>query len=472
MFLWVICLLGGCGQTSTTLDPAPNRPFREHKLSVFCSLPVDPHLFVHESQAWSREQDCDVRIERNDLSHFSGDVALVRAAELPTLVETGQFLPVPDSFRQRDHFLQWEGLLPYASGLLASWNGTTYGIPLRGEGYMLVYRLDRFKEAKLTVPQTWEEFVTVAQKLATPERPSLPRLPASAIDLETTFYQIAACYDRPALNQSESGTRAHDSSGIDRLYSFHDRLKTGESRIDTPAFRHALELLQEMQPFRGGDFATGGASLAIVSLQDIARFQAPGSPIRNQFGIAPLPGARLAYDFDTGESRPTRANEINRVPYIGADIIYGLVSRSCKEPEMAFAFLADLAHPEKSAAEIITAARWGAGPLRVAQTDERARGQWLGYDLTHDETEHLLAALKQHLAPSLVNHRFCLRTPTQDAQRQSFERIIRPAIVSPKAEGAKALEELKSAWKAIANQTSEATRRAWSRDQHGLNRQE
>ncbi|MCE9534578.1 MAG: extracellular solute-binding protein [Planctomycetes bacterium] len=468
------------------------KPYLDQHLQIAATAGFESDLLEDFGQSWADQHGAKVSSTFSPILEFRGDIAIVNAAELPAMAESGQFLPVPSSFLNREHALQWDGFLPDVSGLLASWQGATYGIPLRGEGRVMVYRKDLFEAAKLAPPRTWEDFVAAARLLAKPGQPSLPVLPSITdareavfqgganlrrfgarsfgmhTSLETEFLLIAACYDRPAVNQGEVGSRIPDEQMTDRLYSFLYRLKTAEPRINAPAFRHAFELMREMQPFRGGNFGTGHAALAIVSLRELARYQAIGSPVCGKIGVAPLPGATFTYDFDTGERVPTRSNEVNRLPYLGSDIWYGIVGRNCANPDMAFAFLADFANPEKYGAEMITAAIWGAGPTRSLHTEDRVRGLWFGYNLTPRETESLVNALKSNLATSVVNRRYCLRLPNQEAHSQAFDRIVRPALKAEKADAVKTLGEVNDAWTALWKDIPDAQRKRWVEGGHGL----
>jgi ABC-type glycerol-3-phosphate transport system substrate-binding protein len=401
-------------------------------------------------------------------------VVIVASADLPALAETGRFLPVAPAILDRDHFYQWDGLLRNYSGLLAVWNGATYGVPMLGEGYVLIYRKDRFAEAKLKPPEDWKEFVEAAKQLAISGRPSLPALPISPLGLETEFHLIASCYDRATIQQSEAGTGIPDETKSDRLYSYHYRLKTYEPRINAPAFVEAFELLRQMRPYRApatpdplSALLDGAASLAIVDLKDLARLQHdPASKIRGKLGIAKLPGARFTFDLD-GKEVKNRAPDVNRTPYLGYGSWMGLVSKTCANPDMAFEFLAGFAHPEQMGAEIITAADWGAGPLRSAQIEERARSLWIGYDLSALDTEAMISALKQSVASSIVNTRYCLRLPNRQQHLKEFDDIVRPAL-QENADGQKTLDAVAEAWKNLWNGVPDETKKAWINHNYGL----
>ncbi len=474
---WASILLtfaAGCGQSVSTIKTT-EEPYKNKSLTVCCSS-VDPDPIRQFAKEWSVLKGADIHVAAECAPAAVPDVVIVSSAELPALVETGRFLPVPPAILDRDHFYQWEGLLRNYSGLLAVWNGTAYGVPLLGEGYVMVYRKDRFAEKKLDPPVDWESFVETAEQLAKKSgRPSLPALPCSPAGLETEFHLIASCYERAAVPQIEAGTKISDEHAADRLYSYHYRLKTGEPRINTPAFVKAFELLRQMRPNRAAaksdplmDLLDGAASLAIVSLKDLARLQHdPASQVRGKLGIAKLPGARFTYDLDGKKVEQNGIGDVNRTPYLGYGSWMALVSKTCANPDTAFEFLAGFAHPEQMGAEIITAAKWGAGPLRSVQVEERARPLWFGYDLTAEDTEAMISALKQYVSSSIVNTRYRLRLPNQQQHLDAFDRIVRPALLADSADGQKTLDDVAEAWKKIWVVRDE-TKRAWIRHNYGL----
>ena len=478
--LALFCMLAcGCEQNVTTLDPPPEQPFKNQELRISCSPEIEPiGLIEQHAREWQARQGVRTTLQREPPDRFSADVAIVTAAELPRLVESGRFLPVPDAIaRNREHPYQWDGLLPSFAGPIVSWGSIEYGLPLLGEGHVLVYRKDRLADAKLAPPGSWDEYLAAAKALGKPDRPSLPPLPKRALDLEVEFHLMAASYDRQGLSQSDAVKALGNIDDADRLLSYHYDLKSGLPRINAPAFVEALRLLGELRAFRppgefddpAAFFANGTASLAIVALRDLYRLQMPGSAVRGKFGIVPVPGSRYTLvPAKEPERVPTRGNSVNRIPYLGAGVWVGLVSKDCSDPKHAWEFLAALATPDKFGAETITAGKWGAGPFRYMHIEERGRFLWHGFDFSREDTEQLIRALKEQLQPNIVNPCYRLRLPNEKAHAQEFDTVVRAALTADKFDPQRSMDEVASRWQVLWNKVPDAPRRTWVRMCYGL----
>src|SRR5205814_4847241 len=105
---------------------------------------------------------------------------------------------------------------------------------------------------------------------------SLPPLPADDDELERRFYTIAANYAVRAVSEGEA---VED----DRLlFSFQYDSVSGEPRLATGGFVHALRLLKRMQEYRpsgtaddpAAAFGEGRAVFCLAEASRVAAFQA------------------------------------------------------------------------------------------------------------------------------------------------------------------------------------------------------
>jgi ABC-type glycerol-3-phosphate transport system substrate-binding protein len=215
----------------------------------------------------------------------------------------------------------------------------------------------------------------------------------------------------------------------DEVFSFHYDLQSGAPRIDQPGFVYALTLLQRLQPYRpAGTSATpaeafrdGRAVLCLTDASWLPVFQQKPD-LRDKFGICRMPGGGCYFDYRTGTRHPAASN---RVPYLGSSGWLALVPGTAPHAEAAFALLADLSGPERSA-QVSLEPRWGGGPLR---DDQLNRERWDAFDLDGTRT----AALKETLQQTLLHRQMknpvlCLRIPDQAAHRAALVKEVRAAL--------------------------------------------
>ena len=118
-------------------------------------------------------------------------------------------------------------MLPSFQEKLCNWGRRPVAVPVAGDGYALVYRLDRFADEKvaaayraryqreLVPPRTWEDLKAVAEAFhAADGKPSLPPLPADPVAAIAAFHQVAACYDRQAVASDRLSVKP-GGAGID-----------------------------------------------------------------------------------------------------------------------------------------------------------------------------------------------------------------------------------------------------------------
>src|SRR5205823_5309734 len=101
---------------------------------------------------------------------------------------------------------QWDRIASVYRNTVAGWAGEAVGLPLAGDGFVLVYRADRLigKDGKPAAPPaTWEDVAEAADALAAAGKPGLPPLPADRDRLLALFHHLAVCYDRKALSDAD-----------------------------------------------------------------------------------------------------------------------------------------------------------------------------------------------------------------------------------------------------------------------------
>jgi ABC-type glycerol-3-phosphate transport system substrate-binding protein len=419
-------------------------------LKVACPNEVTSEVIKRFAPGWGRRSGARVEVVVYDpkappSSEGAADIWVIAPWQLGRWGAAGDLLPMPESFTS-PHNSVWTTLLPLYRDQALLWGRTAYALPLLGESPLFFYRTDLLVDAKLDPPATWEEFEKAAAQFH--DHPptgfqgsSLPPLPVGADALDREYFSIAAPFVRRAALEAD-----RRPAGEAETFSFHYDTVTGKSRIAEPGFVHALALLQRLQAFRPrGDspapeeaFRDGRAVFCLADASWIAKFQ-KSLAVHDKFGIAPMPGANVLFDYHSGET--VKVDRVNRVPYLGAAGWLMVVPKTTLHADAAFALLEDLNSIETSR-QIVTNAAWGGGAIR---DEHLAKSEiWNSYDLPAAQRTRLVEELKQTVAcPGLKNPAFRLRIPDEQEHEQALIMEIRAALV----EGKDPSEALKSAAK-------------------------
>jgi multiple sugar transport system substrate-binding protein len=460
-----VATLAGCRPTASP-HPVSAPEHQSIELHIACPTEATAALLRSRGQSWALRQGAKIAVQLYDPSKESecppplspsqrgiregttADVWVLSPADLPRWAAGEKIVPLPDAYKAAANPLVWSDLLPTWREQLVQWDGKAYGLPVVGEAPLCCYRADLLKDK----PLTWEQFVRLAEHfrdkgVAGRPGPSLPPLPRSDADLDRLFYTVAAGFARRAVRDDE-GRRGYQPND---LFSFHYDFQTGQPRIASPGFVHALRLLQRLQACRPAEtadypeeaFRDGRAVLCLADAPWIVTFQKTPA-LHDKVGICRVPGGERSFDYQTGQERqPSRA--ANWLPYLGGAGWLAVVSRSSGNPDAAFDLLADLAEPKTSTQIFLSSNRQG-GPTRTGQL---YRHRWDTFDLEDKQAVQLRDLLEETLLHrNLKNPVLCLRTPRQAAHRAVLVRGLREALLKG-ADAEKTLQEVADEWRKL-----------------------
>lgn len=448
--------LPGCNPSQPAATPG-GKPRSGVTLTVSCPDARLAGVLRPMARSWAARTGATVELVETPMAPGdAADVAILPAPDLGAWAARGDLAPVPAGLRDVGNPFQWNGILPaYRSEPYAGWGAQLYGLPIAGDGYVVVYRADRFGDkttsdefrAKLgrplTPPTTWEDFADAAAFFAAKDKaPSLPPLPADGAKLTDLFFRVAAGFDRAALRE---GGKAGEAAKGDPL-AFAFRTTDGAPRLTEPGFVAAAKWLGELKargavpPPADADpvalLKDGKAVMAVLSFADVARLR----PVDARFGVSPLPGTR-GYALPTGAVVPVASNY---VPVFAGGWLGVVRAKSANVP-VGFELLADLAGPARSG-EVVAAG--GYGPTRASHLDRDRLVAWLGYGFDADRSRALQDAAEGFVSSAVRNPAFGLRTPDHAALTAALAAELRRA-----ADGAppsEALGRAAAAWEAAA----------------------
>ncbi len=480
--------LFGCG-AGDSAGPATqvSNPYAGATVTIACpdvSLAED---VKNRTASWASEHKVAVKIETRPVAEVpAADAAIVPASDLGGLAADGKLAVLPARVRQGDHELKWIQIAEPFRKSLSGWGGDVVGIPIVGDGLVLVYRADRFADPthrqnfrrlpnhagrELAPPATWEEYLEIAAFFASAEKkPSLPPLPSNPSRLVTDFCQIAACYDRKSQTPTEIAGAGR--TGVEESsFAFQLDLATGDPLLTRPAFLEAASWFEKSRQYRtpgSSDhpvdaLSTGTAVLGLASLDDLARLRGGAREMPKKFGIAPLPGSRFYFDANAQRVPvPTR----NFVPYLGSGTRIGVVLKSSRNADAAWDLLAD-AGSLAGSLTILSQDSRGYGPFRSEHLDEGREQSWIEHGLDADRVRDLSRALRQQAGVASGNPVYVLRTPDQAELMAALEKQVR-AVANGETKPDAAMQKAAEEWKTIEAKTPPEKLRTWRRSAAGL----
>jgi multiple sugar transport system substrate-binding protein len=478
-------IISGCADDAKQ-TPQSTKPFAGVSLNFHCPDKAFADALSPAARSWAERVGAEIKIQLEPMT--AGDNADIGVIEVPDFgiwADRGELTPVPQSFKAPDNPYQWTGLLPAYQEQLITWGGQARALPLAGDGYVIVYRADRLKDSKFiaafqaqvgrspTEPRTWEDFGTIAEVFtALDGKPSLP--PFTNSELATLFFRIAACRDK--LVQRET-TQVKLGGGLEAL-SFQFNLINGNPRLNEPAFVDTARWLGDLvakkclpPPLPGissdpaSVLAKNDASIAVMSLSQLARFPRENGAIPERFGIAAVPGTRSTFDPEKRRVVTLSAQSSNYIPYFSGGKL-GVVRSRCASPAAAFDLLAELGGPTRSL-EIIASAGLGAGPFRTSHFDREKILIWYGYGFEAGRSDQLRNAMLQYVHLEAKNPTCGLRGPDQTDLYSVAENAL-GRIASGKPAEAEVMQ-LQSDWKQIDLKTPDDKRLRWRKNAAGLN---
>jgi ABC-type glycerol-3-phosphate transport system substrate-binding protein len=447
-FFFLLLLAGNGCSSAPRSDAAPE----SLKLRVACPAGAAADVVRGHCKAWQARNCAEVEVREYGAEgpqESEPDAWVIAPAEIGRWAESGQLLPVPAEFQDKDDAFDWKGLLPLYREHLLLWGHAAYALPVLGEGPLCVYRSDLFKDANLPPPATWRDVEDRAAHFFAKRRvASLPPLPADDDGLEREFYTIAAGYSHRAVTNitGVSPTEA---------FSFQCDYDSGAPRIDSPGFVHALALMQRLQAYRPqlraspvDAFRTGVGVFCLADAADVLRMQGARSAVRDKFAIARVPAAEVCFAH-AARSGDAPVEGENWMPYLGAGALLGVVPKTCAHAPEAFDLLAELGGRDVSR-QVVLSPRVdpprGGGALRIDHFDRNAR--WEAFELDASRTAALKAVVLQTLEHrSVANPVYPLRTPDARLRRAVLVGALREALEKPASDPAQALASVAERWR-------------------------
>ncbi len=312
-----------------------------------------------------------------------------------------------------DPQLQWQDVGPFFRDFSATYQGRVYTIPLDGDFHMVYYRSDILEAGGDEPPQTWEDYVAIAQKYhgedlnedGTPDYGSCISKKRAA-----QAYWFVMTVAGPYLQTQGTNEGA-----------FFDT-ETMKPLINNEAFAAALDIYKETTQYGPPDeinldvgdtrglFTSGRCALSI-DWGDIGTLaiDPETSVVQDKVGAVISPGSARVLDRASGAlvdcdatTCPHAIDGVNHAPYAAFGGWSGAINAAADQAskDAAYAFFSYLSAPEQSNVDV-TIGRTGFNPYRISQFENL--DLWVTAGMSEDAAKNYLGAIETSLnSPNMI----------------------------------------------------------------------
>ena len=323
------------------------------------------------------------------------------------------YLEQLDGRIQNDSALQWNDIGAFFRDFSASFKGHVYTIPLDGDFQMVYYRTDLLQKDGLQPPQTWADYISIAQHF-------------QGKDLNgdgKTDYGSCLAMKRSAQSywMYLSIASAFLQSQGTKQGTFFDT-NSMQPMFNNPGAAAALDVYKQLSKLGPPDqlnndvgdsrglFVTGRCALSL-DWGDIGPLATDKSQSKviDKVGAIILPGSKQVYDRSSGalvDCNPTlcpyATNGVNHAPFAAFGGWSGAINHasSTKVKDAAYAFLSYMSQPAQSGIDV-TLGKTGFNPYRASHFNNQ--GPWQASGMSETAAKNYLGAIQASLqSPNMV----------------------------------------------------------------------
>jgi multiple sugar transport system substrate-binding protein len=359
-----------------------------------------------------------------------------------------------------DEDIQWDDVAPFFRDFSATYEGRIYTIPLDGDFHMGYFRTDLLDEAGFDTPQTWDEYLEIAeffhgQDLNGDGDPDY----GSCITKKRGAQAYWIIYSIAGSMLQSQGT----SQGV------FFNTETMEPLVDNEAFRKALEIYDATTAFGPPDelnldvgdtrslFTSGRCALSI-DWGDIGTLaiDPETSIVMDKTGAMVLPGSTQVLDWESGQlvdcdetTCPYAIDGINYAPFAAYGGWSGGINAAIDEvkQQATFDFFSYMSQPAQSNVDVTIGAT-GFNPYRSSQFLNRQG--WVEAGMSAEAASDYLGAIEDSLnSPNMI---LDLRIP----QNQRYQQVILDTALSQFVAGEismdDAIQQINAGWEEITDE--------------------
>jgi multiple sugar transport system substrate-binding protein len=333
-----------------------------------------------------------------------------------------------------DATIQWNDVGAFFRDFSATYQGKTYAIPLDGDFHMVYYRSDLLEKDGLKAPETWDDYVAIAQKyhgqdLNGDGSKDFGSCISKKRNAQAYWFitSIAGGYIQTQGTNQGAFFSTDDMKPLVQNDAFAAALDVYKKTTD---FGPPDELNEDVGATRG-NFTSGRCALS-MDWGDIGTLaiDPKTSKVKDKVGAVILPGSKNVLDRASGKlvpcdatTCPNAVNGVNHAPFASFGGWSGAVNGKVdqKVQDAAYAFLAYVSAPEQSNKDVTIGAT-GFNPYRTSQFSDTSL--WVQAGMSEQAAKDYLDAIQASLqSPNMI---LDLRIP----KTQQYQQVVLDQAVS------------------------------------------
>ena len=360
---------------------------------------------------------------------------------------------------KNDPVIQWNDIGAFFRDFSATYQGKVYAVPLDGDFHMVYYRSDLLKKDGLNPPETWDDYLSIAQKY-------------NGQDLNGDGTKdFGSCISKKRNAQAywfitsiAGGFIQTQGTNQGAFFSTDDM----KPLVQNDAFAAALDIYKKTTDFgppdelnedvgaTRGNFTSGRCALS-MDWGDIGTLaiDPKTSKVKDKVGAVILPGSKQVLDRASGKlvacdatTCPNAVNGVNHAPFAAYGGWSGAVNAKVdqKVQDAAYAFLAFVSAPEQSNKDVTIGAT-GFNPYRTSQFSDTSL--WTQAGMSEEAAKNYLGAIQASLqSPNMI---LDMRIP----KTQQYQQVVLDKAVSQFLAGEidrdTAMKQINDGWEEITN---------------------
>jgi multiple sugar transport system substrate-binding protein len=314
---------------------------------------------------------------------------------------------------QKDSTLQWNDIAPFFRDFSATYKGRVYTVPLDGDFQMVYYRKDLLQKDGLKPPETWQDYVSIAQHFQGKDLNGDGKADfGSCVAMKRSaqsYWMYTSIASAWLQSQGTSQGAFFNTDNMQPLYSSPGAAAGLDIYKQISKLGPPDQLNNDVGDSRG--FFVGGRCALSIDWGDIGPLAVDKtqSVVQDKVGAVILPGSKQVLDRATNtlvpcdsKTCPYSINGVNHSPFAAFGGWSGAINkaRPGQVKDAAFAFLSYMSAPAQSSVDV-TIGKTGFNPYRTSHFTDL--GPWTKSGMSEQAAKDYLGAIESSLkSPNMV----------------------------------------------------------------------